>query len=156
MSTWRRLATEQFPELKEAIVPVETLTDLYSELSRLLQDALKAGDEATVKRIVSFALWGTRQTRDERFVHGTYDLFMHVVQSPTLRAALWRQITPSHFADLKAYFHNPYSLALQPTLKELEQEYRFTPRPNMALVRTRHEAPRRSKRRAAARRTTPR
>ena len=33
MGTWRQLAFEQFPELKSAIVPVETLVDLYCELS---------------------------------------------------------------------------------------------------------------------------
>jgi hypothetical protein len=146
MSTWRRLAIEQFPELRKALMPVENTVELYFELSGFLQSALKSGDDAMVQRVIAYALWGTRQTRDERFVHGTYDLFRPIVQSPSLRATLWRQLTPSQFRDLKTYFHNSYSISPQASLKELEQEYRFTPRPNNAL-----EGGRAKKRRAAQR-----
>ena len=54
MGTWRQLAFEQFPELKFAIVPVETLVDLYFELSALLEQALDKNNSLLVQRIIKF------------------------------------------------------------------------------------------------------
>ena len=56
MGTWRQLAFEQFPELKSAIVPVETLVDLYCELSALLEQALDKNNSLLVQRIIKFVL----------------------------------------------------------------------------------------------------
>ena len=133
MSTWRRLALEQFPELAKEDVPLNAPFDVYYELSKYLEEGIRSGNSELVQRVISFALWGTRQTKDERFVHVTYDLFQRIVESPTLRASLWRELKPQQFEALKRYFYDDYSIRRQTPLKEIEHEYRFTPRPNSAL-----------------------
>ena len=144
MGTWHRLAQDQFPELKDASVRVETLVDLYSELTSQLKRALLAEDVAMVQRVVAYALWGVTQSKNEQFVHCTTDLFLQIVQSPSRRTTLWRYLTPTQFSKLKLFFADDVDRG--PKLKDLEQEYRSTPRPNNAL-----ESGRAKKRRAAQR-----
>ena len=144
MSAWHRLALEQFPELKDASGRVETLVDLYSELTSQLKRALLAEDAAMVQRVVAYALWGVTQSKNEQFVHCTSDLFLQIVQSPSKRITLWRHLTSSQFDKLKLFFADDVHCG--PKLKDLELEYRFTPRPNNAL-----ESGRAKKRRAAQR-----
>lgn len=139
MSTWRRLANEQFPELKDALVPVDTPNALYFELSKILERALDSNDGLLAQRVLSFALWGITQTKNEQFVHGTTALFRQVIESESRRTALWRALTPTEFAKLKGFFIDPYSLRKTVSAEEIEREYRFIPRPNPALNRTRRK-----------------
>jgi hypothetical protein len=133
MSTWHRLAQEQFPELRGASVRIEKLVDLYSELASLLNRALLAEDAAIVQRVVAFALWGTTQVKNEQFVHCTTDLFRKIVESPSKRAVLWRHLTPSQFDTLKVFFADDVGEGRGHKSKDLEREYRSTPRPNSAF-----------------------
>jgi hypothetical protein len=130
MSTWRRLALEQFPELTSASVSLETLVDLYAELTTLLNRGLMVEDNVLVQRVVAFVLWGITQTKNEQFVHGTTDLFRPIVESPSKRSMLWRHITPTQFESLKPFFTSGLGKGSGPSLRDLEQEYRFAPRPN--------------------------
>lgn len=134
MGTWRQLAFEQFPELKSAIVPVETLVDLYCELSALLEQALDKNNSLLVQRIIKFVLWGLNQLKNtepyqEQFLHNTNDLLGRIISSGTRRKALWRELMPQQFDVLKEFFIRPLCTKPDVPLDELEREFRLFKKP---------------------------
>lgn len=134
MGTWRQLAFEQFPELKSAIVPVETLVDLYCELSALLEQALDKNNSLLVQRIIKFVLWGVNQLKNtepyqEQFLHNTNDLLGRIISSGTRRKALWRELMPQQFDVLKEFFIRPLCTKPDVPLDELEREFRLFKKP---------------------------
>jgi len=125
MSTWRRLADEQFPELANATIPVNSLVDLSVELSRLLIAALDSIDSKLCQRVVSYAVWAATQVKNEQFLHFTVDVFSPAVRSETLRFALWRELTPSQFSALKRFFVGTMNPDGEATLRNFETGYRL-------------------------------
>jgi hypothetical protein len=123
MSTWRRLAMEQFPELANTTLPLDTLVDLVCELKDIMVKALDAEDRERCQRVIAYALWAAAQTKNEPFVHFMYDLFRDAIASDRRRHALWRQLDAAQFAALKTYFVD-HMHGARITAKEIEREYR--------------------------------
>ena len=124
MSTWRRLAIEQFPELGDDITSEASLVDLAYELRGLLVASLDSEDSEIGQRVLAFAVWAAGNTKNESFVHFLHDVFGDIIQSDRRRSALWRHLKPAQFAVLSPYFVSEMrGSRISP--REIETEYRF-------------------------------
>ena len=135
MNEWQALAKQHFPELGDRIEHIESRADLYLCLHDLLRVAFAAKDEAAIRKVIEFMARGLRQSAaDEGWLHSTQHVLRAVMQSPSERAALLPHLTQSEFDEFRRVFP---LFASEKEIRELENEYRFTKKPNNTVHRTR-------------------
>jgi hypothetical protein len=122
MSAWRREAIEKFPEL-DSIVTSGTRLDLVSALRKSLDIALDQDDGALGRRIIAYAIWAWRQSKNnEQFVYFVEDLLKPTLLKSTQHDLFFRIVSKDQFLALHGFFL--HVLGEKPT-KEFEQEYRI-------------------------------
>jgi len=100
MSSWRRIAIEQFPELATVIAADDRL-GLVHHLCLFLEQAIEHADREAVRRVVAYGLWMWRQKRtDEQFVYCVQDLLAPTLRHPSKQLSFARLLAPDQFASL--------------------------------------------------------
>ncbi len=119
MSTWRRNALQLFPDLRPSLESADiTVMQFFFELSGEARRAHRAGDDARLHAIYSFAEWCAREPAKELWNAAGVGFYEHVFDEPNIRervapwlpddvranhGGLWEsRLEPADYARVKA------------------------------------------------------
>jgi hypothetical protein len=124
MSTWRRQALAELPDLRRTIEAADSVMALWIELHMEFERAYDGSpiNEERIRRIYRYALWSLRESRsDEATTAVMVAFFEHVPTHSRARSDMHRWIEPALFQDLELpfrYFLNDHQFS------DLQREYR--------------------------------
>ncbi len=104
MSTWRRKAMEEFPDLKNQFRSRTSIYGVFFALLQRCKQGHRENNEAELKLIYAYAAWCSAQRAKSLWNAAGVPFYEHLVDQPEMIRALPRWILAETFHNVEGLF----------------------------------------------------